>query len=202
MIRFLQWVPVLCFVSIPCLFGEEQKLKFNRDIRPILSDACFHCHGPDEAERQGGLRLDLEEFSQKPGKSGLSAIVPGDLEESEMIFRIHLPEDDEELMPPLDSGKSITPEQKKILERWIKEGADYEKHWSFEKPSRPSVPVGIAEHPVDSFILRKLQSEGMKLNQPADKETLLRRASLDLIGLPPTVEEIDSFLAEIGRAHV
>ena len=194
--RFLLWFLVICFVSIPCLFGEEQKLKFNRDIRPILSDACFHCHGPDEADRQGGLRLDLEEFSQNPGKSGLSAIVPRDLEESEMIFRIHLPEDDEEHMPPLDSGKSITPEQKKVLERWIKEGAHYEKHWSFEKPSRPSVPVGVAEHPVDSFILRKLQSEGMQLNQPADKETLLRRASLDLIGLPPTVEEIDSFLAD------
>ena len=194
--RFLLWFLVICFVSIPCLFGEEQKLKFNRDIRPILSDACFHCHGPDEADRQGGLRLDLEEFSQNPGKSGLSAIVPRDLEESEMIFRIHLPEDDEEHMPPLDSGKSITPEQKKVLERWIKEGAHYEKHWSFEKPSRPSVPVGVAEHPVDTFILRKLQSEGMQLNQPADKETLLRRASLDLIGLPPTVEEIDSFLAD------
>ena len=194
--RFFQWVLVICFASIPCLFGEEQKLKFNRDIRPILSDACFHCHGPDEVDRQGGLRLDLEEFSQKPGKSGLSAIVPGDLEESEMIFRIHLPEDDEEHMPPLDSGKSITPEQKKILERWIKEGAHYEKHWSFEKPSRPSVPAGIAEHPVDSFILRKLKSEGMQQNQPADKETLLRRASLDLIGLPPTIEEIDSFLAD------
>jgi len=196
MTRFFQWVLVICFVSIPCLFGEEQKLKFNRDIRPILSDACFHCHGPDEADRQGGLRLDLEEFSQKPGKSGLSAIVSGDLEESEMIFRIHLPEDDEEHMPPLDSGKSISPEQKKILERWIKEGAHYEKHWSFEKPKKPSVPAGIAEHPVDSFILRKLKSVGMKLNQPADKETLLRRASLDLIGLPPTVEEIDSFLAD------
>ena len=196
MTRSFQWIPVLCFVSIPGLFGDVQKLKFNRDIRPILSDACFHCHGPDEADRQGGLRLDLEEFSQNPGKSGLSAIVPGDLEESEMIFRIHLPEDDEEHMPPLDSGKSITSEQKKVLERWIEEGADYEKHWSFEKPKKPSVPEGIAEHPVDSFILRKLQSVGMKLNQPAEKETLLRRASLDLIGLPPTVEEIDSFLAD------
>ena len=194
--RFFQWVLVICFVSFPCLFGEEQKLKFNRDIRPILSDACFHCHGPDEADRQGGLRLDLEEFSQKPGKSGFSAIVPGDLEESEMIFRIHLPEDDEEHMPPLGSEKSITPEQKKVLERWIEEGANYEKHWSFEKPIRPGVPAGVAEHPVDSFILRKLQSEGMTLNQPADKETLLRRASLDLIGLPPTVKEIDSFLAD------
>jgi hypothetical protein len=110
MMRFFQWVLIICFVSIPCMFGDEQKLKFNRDIRPILSDACFHCHGPDKADRQGGLRLDLERFSQKQGKSGLSAIVPGDLEESEMIFRIHLPEDDEEHMPPLDSEKSITPE--------------------------------------------------------------------------------------------
>ena len=110
MMRFFQWVLIICFVSIPCMFGDEQKLKFNRDIRPILSDACFHCHGPDKADRQGGLRLDLEEFSQKQGKSGLSAIVPGDLEESEMIFRIHLPEDDEEHMPLLDSEKSITPE--------------------------------------------------------------------------------------------
>jgi hypothetical protein len=105
-----------------------KKLEFNRDIRPILSDACFHCHGPDEADRQGGFRLDLEEFAFDPGKSGMQAIVPGDLEKSEMIFRIYLPEDDEEHMPPIDSEKFLTKEQKKTLERWVEEGAGFEDH--------------------------------------------------------------------------
>ena len=97
-------------ITVTACYAATEKLKSNRDIRPILSDACFHCHGPAEADRQGGLQLDLEDFSQKPGKSVLSAIVPGDLEESEMNFSIHLPEDDEEHMPLLDSEKSITPE--------------------------------------------------------------------------------------------
>ena len=170
--RFFQWVLVICFASIPCLFGEEQKLKFNWIFGPFFLMLVFIATGRMRDQqvvyvRPGGIFSKTRQvwsFGNCARRFG----------ESEMIFRIHLPEDDEEHMPPLDSGKSITPEQKKVLERWIKEGAHYEKHWSFEKPSRPSVPAGITEHPVDSFILRKLESEGMQLNQPADKETLLR----------------------------
>ena len=174
-----------------------KKLEFNRDIRPILSDACFHCHGPDEADRQGGFRLDLEEFAFDPGKSGMQAIVPGDLEKSEMIFRIYLPEDDEEHMPPIDSEKFLTKEQKKTLERWIEEGAGFEDHWSFVTPVRPEFPEKTSnEHPVDAFVLHKLDDKGWFMRKEADKETLLRRASLDLIGLPPTLEQLDAFLSD------
>lgn len=172
----------------------ERKLEFNRDIRPILSDGCFHCHGPDEKERKGGLRLDLESHAFKPGKSGFSAIVKGEVEESEMIARIFLSEDDEEHMPPLDSGKSITKEQKEILRKWIAQGAEYQGHWAFIAPERPEVPVHPeAKHPVDAFLTTRLQAEGLEMKKEADKETLLRRASLDLIGLPPTIEEMDAF---------
>ena len=118
----------------------KDKLEFNRDIRPILSDACFHCHGPDEKERKGGLRLDLESHAYKAGKSGFEAIIRGNAKDSEIITRIHLPEDDSEHMPPPESGKSLTEEQKKILAKWIDQGAEYQGHWAFISPERPEVP--------------------------------------------------------------
>ena len=119
-----------------CSVQAERKLEFNRDIRPILSDGCFHCHGPDEKERKGGLRLDLESDAFKNAKSGFPAIVKGDPDESEIIARIFLSDDDEEHMPPLDSGKSITLEQKEILKKWIEQGAEYQGHWAFINPRK------------------------------------------------------------------
>ena len=174
-------------------FGSK-RLEFNRDIRPILSDGCFHCHGPDEKERKGGLRLDLESDAFKNAKSGFPAIIKGDSEESEMIARIFLSVDDEEHMPPLESGKSITLEQKEILKKWIAQGAEYQGHWAFIAPKRSSVPSNsVTGHPIDAFIVDRLKGEGMEMQGLADKETLLRRASLDLIGLPPSINEVDDF---------
>ena len=175
----------------------ERKLEFNRDIRPILSDGCFHCHGPDEKERKGGLRLDLESDAFKNAKSGFPAIVKGDPQESEIISRIFLSDDDEEHMPPLDSGKSITVEQKEILKKWIEQGAEYQGHWAFINPQRTEIPQAKgAKHPIDSFIQKRLNEEGMQMQALADKETLLRRVSLDLTGLPPTLSEVDDFIED------
>ena len=181
------------------LAHAERKLEFNRDVRPILSDACFHCHGPDEKERKSGLRLDLESHAFKPAKSGFPAIVKGDPGESELIARIFLPDNDEEHMPPRDSGKSITREQKEILRKWIAQGAEYQGHWAFITPDRPEVPVHPgAGHPVDAFLTTRLKTEGLSMKKEADKETLLRRASLDLTGLPPTLEEMDAFAKDVS----
>ncbi len=188
------FVSFILFGFCVSLAQGEKRLEFNRDIRPILSDACFHCHGPDEKERFGGLRLDLESHAFKPAKSGFPAIVKGDAEESELIARIFLPDNDEDHMPPLDSGKSITKEQKEILRKWIDQGAEYQGHWAFITPQRPEVPVHPeAKHPVDAFLTTRLKAEGLSMKKEADKETLLRRASLDLTGLPPTLEEMDAF---------
>ena len=188
------FVSLIFFGFCVSLAQGEKRLEFNRDIRPILSDACFHCHGPDEKERFGGLRLDLESHAFKPAKSGFPAIVKGDAEESELIARIFLPDNDEDHMPPLDSGKSITKEQKEILRKWIDQGAEYQGHWAFINPQRPEVPVHPeAKHPVDAFLTTRLKAEGLGMKKEADKETLLRRASLDLTGLPPTLEEMDAF---------
>ena len=189
---------VLIFLLFVCSVSfAERKLEFNRDIRPILSDACFHCHGPDEKERKGGLRLDLESHAYKAGKSGFEAIIRGNAKDSEIITRIHLPYDDSEHMPPPESGKSLTEEQKKILAKWIDQGAEYQGHWAFIAPERPVVPkIKGADHPIDAFLQNRLAEEGLGMQEEASKEVLIRRASLDLTGLPPTLQEIDDFLAD------
>jgi len=184
---------VLCRVPS----AAEETLRFNRDIRPILSDACFHCHGPDEKERKGGLRLDLAEKALVPGKSGLPAIVPGNPSESELVARLFLDADDPDVMPPPDSGKTLTPAQRDTLKRWIEQGAVYEGHWAFQTPERPALPAGHESlHPVDAFLADRLEREGLAMQPEADRETLLRRLSLDLTGLPPTLAEQDAFLAD------
>ena len=186
-------ITILSAFSINVSWAEE-KLEFNRDIRPILSNACFHCHGPDEKERKSGLRFDLEEAAFKPAKSGDPAIIKGNAKESKLVYRIFLPDDDDDHMPPIDSGKSLTNEQKQVLRKWIEQGAKYQGHWAFIAPERPKVPVySETKHPVDAFLERRLQEEGLSMKKEADKETLLRRASLDLTGLPPTIQEMDAF---------
>ena len=148
---------LLSSAFLVCQVIGEEKLEFNRDIRPILSDACFHCHGPDEKERKGGLRLDLQSHAFKAGKSGFEAIIRGNAKDSEIITRIHLPEDDSEHMPPTESGKSLTEEQKKILVKWIDQGAEYQGHWAFIAPERPVVPkIKGADHPIDAFLQNRL----------------------------------------------
>ena len=169
-------------------------LEFNRDIRPILSDTCFACHGPDKNQRKAKLRLDVRENAIEKG-----AIVPGKPDESELVARIFTADEDD-LMPPPDSHKTLTPEQKEKLKRWVAEGAEYQPHWAYIKPARPPVPETKdkrwAHNPLDAFILDALEARNIKPSSEADKRTLLRRLSLDLIGLPPSPEELKVFLKD------
>lgn len=191
------WLLVIFSLLSAVGLRSEEEIQFNRDIRPILSDACFQCHGPDEKERKGGFRLDLEKEAFTAGESGVTPIVPGKPDESEILARVLLPQDDVDVMPPPEIGKALTESQKQTLRKWIEQGAKYEGHWAFIAPKRPETPkVEGAKHPVDAFLGERLKSEGLTMQQEADKETLLRRASLDLTGLPPTIEETDAFLAD------
>ncbi|HAB15357.1 MAG TPA: DUF1553 domain-containing protein [Verrucomicrobiota bacterium] len=175
------------------------KVDFNRDVRPIFSDHCYACHGPDENKRKAGLRLDVEADAFKELKSGQRALVPGDAAKSSLVQRI-FSTDPEEIMPPPKHGKPITAEQAALLERWVKEGAHWQKHWSFIPPERPPLPpVKDKRWPrneIDFFVLARLEKDGLKPNPEADRAALLRRVTFDLTGLPPTVEEVDTFLAD------
>jgi hypothetical protein len=167
-------------------------IEYNRDIRPILSDACFRCHGPDSAARQADLRLDVRDAAIETG-----AIAPGKPEESELVRRI-LSEDPDELMPPASSHKSLTQRQKELLQQWIAAGAEYQPHWSLIPPQRPPVPAvrnaSWVRNPIDAFILARLEAAGLEPAEEADRRTLARRASLDLTGLPPSPEDVESFV--------
>jgi hypothetical protein len=170
----------------------EEKLQFNRDIRPILSDMCFQCHGPDGDNRKSDYRLDVREAALKGGKSEVSGLIPGKATESEIINRI-LSEDDEEHMPPKKSGKHLKPDQIATLKRWINEGAEYQGHWAFSEVSRPPTP-GKRPNPIDSFVEARLNKEKLRPSPEAEKGPLLRRVSLDLTGLPPSQADLESFL--------
>jgi cytochrome c553 len=168
------------------------KIEFNRDIRPILSDACFHCHGPDKNTRESGLRLDVREEALKEGDLGERAIVPGKPEESDLVRRIFA-EDEDEQMPPPEAHKVLSAAQKETLKQWIAQGAEYQIHWAYLPIERPAVPAP-GSHPVDAFIRQRLTQEGLQAAAEADKVTLIRRLTLDLIGLPPTPAEVDAFV--------
>lgn len=172
---------------------------FQRDIRPLLSDACFRCHGPDDQARKGKLRLDTREHALKGGKSGEPAFVPGKPDAGEAIRRI-LSSDPKTMMPPPKVGKKLTALQIELLKRWIAAGANYQQHWAFLPPRRPPVPkvqhAGWVRNPIDAFILARLEKEGLRPSPEANRETLLRRLSLDLIGLPPTIKELDTALGD------
>ncbi|MEY3949342.1 MAG: hypothetical protein RJB43_697, partial [Verrucomicrobiota bacterium] len=177
------------------LMAADAKLDFNRDVRPILSDNCFACHGFDAKKRKGKLRLDTAEGAIAL-KDGIQAVKPGDPEASELIKRI-LSKDPEEIMPPPESHKKITPAQVDILRRWIAQGATYRKHWSFEVPVRPPVPTATKDlTPIDAFLSTEMTAQGLSPGAEADPERLIRRVTLDLTGLPPTPAEIDSFLKD------
>ena len=203
--------------------SADAKLEFNRDIRPILSDHCFRCHGPDKGHRKAKLRLDLREVALER-----EAFVPGKPEESELIRRINAIGTDD-LMPPEDMHKPLSPAQKDLLKRWIVEGAEYQPHWAYIVPKRPVVPAASnqfsvssvqnrksdrttggklmtdslntenssqSRNPIDAFIRRELEVRKIRPSPEADRRTLLRRLSLDLIGLPPTPEETELFLKD------
>ena len=192
---------LLCLVfpaaaATPAL--AEGKIRFNRDVRPIMSDTCFHCHGPDKNTRKGGLRLDIPAEALKAGKSGALAIVPGKPEESEIIKRIFTADADD-LMPPDDAHKELSPAQKDIFRRWVAEGAVYEAHWAYTPLVRPPVPQIKDErfairNPIDAFIAEKLIEKKAGPSAAADARTLARRLSLDLTGLPPTPQEVETFV--------
>ncbi len=179
--------------------ATEPKVDFNRDIRPIFSDTCFTCHGPDDAKRKSGLRLDLKDQAFKPAKSGKVAIVPGDPAKSEIIRRLTTTDEDDR-MPPAKIGKIISPEQVAIVKKWIEQGAPYQGHWAFTPPVRPALPElknkAWGRNEIDAFILAKLESAGLSPTAEADKHTLIRRVTLDLTGLPPTPEETAAFIAD------
>jgi mono/diheme cytochrome c family protein len=168
---------------------------FNRDVKPILTKNCFACHGPDDGQRKAKLRLDRREEALKERKVG-AAIVPNKPGDSLLVERITA-EDESERMPPKETGNTLTPEQITTLKRWIEQGAPYAEHWAFVKSQRPELPLVRDErwdrNPIDRFILARLEKEGLKPSPEADRFILLRRASLDLRGLPPTLEEIEQF---------
>jgi hypothetical protein len=177
--------------SLISAVGVGGDVVFNRDVRPILSDNCFHCHGPDKNARQAELRLDIPEDALKSTGSGATPIVPGKPEESELVRRI-LSDDADEKMPPPDSRKSLTLRQKEILKRWIEQGAAYQQHWSFERPIKPEVPKG--QNGVDVLVQKRLAEIGLVPSPEADRRTQVRRLYFDLLGLPPAPNEVAAFV--------
>lgn len=169
-------------------------VQYNRDIRPILNDQCFACHGPDVNKRAADLRLDVRENAIEK-----MAVVPGKPDESTMLQRI-LSTDEDEVMPPPSSHKSLTREQKEILRMWIAEGAEYQGHWAYIAPIKPELPQirngGWVRNPIDRFVLAELERRGVEPNPEADLRSLIRRVCLDLTGLPPTPEEVERVLMD------
>ncbi|MEZ6086475.1 MAG: c-type cytochrome domain-containing protein [Pirellulaceae bacterium] len=179
----------LVVLTLPVM---SKGIDFNRDIRPILSENCFYCHGQDANKRQADLRLDVRQAAIDGG-----AITPGDAEASELIARI-LSDDPSMQMPPPDSNRRLTAAQKASLQQWIADGATFEEHWAFVAPQRPTPPeVGNREWPIndiDRFVLAKLEAAGLSPSERADRATLIRRLHADLTGLPPSVQEVDAFV--------
>ncbi len=196
--RVLQCLLLGCVLANNFVFAKPSDtrpdtVQFNRDVRPLLSDRCFACHGPDKSARKGKLRLDLREEAIK------KAIVPGDVANSPLIKHI-TSKDPEEVMPPPNSGKqSLSASEIEVLKRWVTQGAPWESHWAFIKPDRPGVPKVSTRksrviNPIDAFILARLEKEELKPSPEADRRTLMRRLSFDLIGLPPTPKDVRAFL--------
>ena len=183
------------FLTLPLAAAEV--IDFNRDIRPLLSNRCFACHGPDEAERKADLRLDTREGALMD-LGGYAALAPGNADESELFYRITLDADHEDLMPPEGKGQKFTESEVALIKRWIEQDGHYANHWSYDKPQRPEVPTGKRsdwpKNEIDDFVLARLESEGLEPSPEADRYALARRASLDLIGLPPSWEEVIHFV--------
>ncbi|MEZ6128480.1 MAG: PSD1 and planctomycete cytochrome C domain-containing protein [Planctomycetaceae bacterium] len=184
-----------CVLIAPSAFGDDGVLDFNRDVRPVLADKCFHCHGPDPNTRKADLRLDQEDAAKA------SVIVPGHAADSELMRRL-LSTDPDEMMPPPDSGRQLKPEQTQLLKRWIEEGAVWARHWAFERPVQATLPKvsdpSWPQNAIDHFVMARLDSEPgdpLKPSPAADKATLARRVSFDLTGLPPTRERVLQFVS-------
>ncbi|MHC5540178.1 DUF1549 domain-containing protein, partial [Singulisphaera rosea] len=181
--------------------GPARVIDFNREIRPILSNACFQCHGPDANKRKGSdkpLRLDTEDGPFAP-LGGEPAVVRGKPDESELIARI-VSNDPTEIMPPAETGKTLSPKDVELLTEWVRQGAKYAKHWSYVKPERPALPeVKRSNWPrnaIDRFVLARLEKEGLEPSSEAENSALIRRLTLDLTGLPPSLAEVDRFVKD------
>jgi hypothetical protein len=190
----------LIILSFAASAWGADTVSFNRDIRPIMSDTCFRCHGPDKSSRMADLRLDLRDAATKKTDSGVTPIVPGKPEESEIVRRI-FSTDPAEMMPPDYSHKVLTQKQKETIRQWVAEGAQYEGHWSFQPVQRPTVPAvenggAPIRNPIDSFIQARLLQVGLKPSHEADRPTLIRRVTLDLTGLPPRAEDVAAFVKD------
>lgn len=202
-LRFLSVAIIGCSIhGWAAASAHEPALDFNRDIRPILSDNCYRCHGPDADNQKSDFRLN-DRKSATADLGGYAGIVPGDLEASELHWRIW-DDFEEEIMPPPKSKLSLSDPEKRILDQWIEEGAPYDQHWSFKPVSNPPLPRlepgdrNWVSNEIDYFIAARLKSEGLGPSPSASRETLIRRVSLDLTGLPPTLEEVDDFLNDPG----
>ena len=193
MLLFRQFL-LLTLASIAHLDGAQEKISYNRQIRPILSDQCFSCHGPDANKRKAKLRLDVREEALKPAKSDAIAIVPGKPDESELITRI-FETDEEEIMPPPKSHKSLTKEQKELIRQWITEGAEYQGHWAYLPVVRPPLDLS-AGNPIDTLVSARQKSLGLAPSEEADKRTLIRRLFADLQGLPAPPDEVEAFVKD------
>ncbi|MBL8829334.1 MAG: PSD1 domain-containing protein [Planctomycetaceae bacterium] len=196
-VALIAWLAACC--ALTSLAAAVEPVNFSREILPILSDKCFHCHGTDDKTRGGDLRLD-DETAAKRNRDGSAAIVPGQSTMSELVRRITSTDADER-MPPPKSNRSLSAEQIALLKRWIDEGAKWGKHWAFEAPVRPQLPVvkntAWPQNPLDNFILARLDREQLTPSPAASVETLIRRLYLDLTGLPPTVEELDGWVTKL-----
>ncbi|HEY0550880.1 MAG TPA: DUF1549 domain-containing protein, partial [Verrucomicrobiae bacterium] len=175
-------------------------IDYGRDVLPILSDKCYHCHGPDEKARKAKLRLDLKESTLRTNDP---VIIPGNLRDSELVKRITTTNADDQ-MPPPDSNRSLTSQQIQTLQQWVEQGAKWGAHWAFVTPQRPAIPKSAKSrirgmdsgNPIDAFVFARLEKEGLSPAPETKRETWLRRVTLDLTGLPPTLPEMDAFLAD------
>ncbi len=180
-------------------------VRFNRDIRPILSNHCFQCHGPDLRSQKGGLRLDIWDRATGTTDSGRAAIVPGHPDQSSLMERVRS-HDAESVMPPVETGKPLNVFQIQLLNDWIASGAEYEQHWAYLPIQRPELPqpenAAWGRNEVDAFVLSRLEREQLQPSEEADAATLFRRLSLDLTGLPPSVADVDAFVQELAQTNV
>ncbi|MEX2287143.1 MAG: PSD1 and planctomycete cytochrome C domain-containing protein [Planctomycetaceae bacterium] len=199
------WVVACTAWHIHGAADAAEPVRFNRDIRPILSSRCFACHGRDENHRKSGLRLDVRDNALNAAESKAIPITPGKPESSELIRRI-FSTDRDEMMPPADSGKNLTAAEKELLKQWVSEGAEYEPHWSLVPPMRVQPPIvkqtQWPRNPVDNFVLVRLEREGLRPSPAAEPATLLRRLCLDLTGLPPAAHDVSAFQRELAAADI
>jgi hypothetical protein len=197
--RDLLFVLAVAAGTTPVLRAQAKRVDYNREIRPILSNVCYKCHGPDEKERKAGLRLDTPEGATKLLETGARALVTGNPEESELLLRVESADPNLQ-MPPPGSGKELTKAQKALIRRWVEEGASMQGHWAFIPPVKREAPL-LADAPaeqtmIDRFIVARLRQEGLAPSPRADRVTLIRRLTLDLTGLPPTPAEVDAFVSD------